>query len=126
MATSDRITIELRERLMRFINRRERAYKEIRKKGLPVTEYKRKLEAMTALRTQLQASESWSLRSTIMWICAMRQDILILLPYEFHDDPAQLTYRKKITDLLKWCEDQLPVQQIKLFNQTPNNYETSH
>jgi len=115
MPAADIIRNELRDRLMRFINRRERAYKEIRKKNLPVADYKKKLDAMERLRVQLVASTGWSLRSHIMWICAMRADIVTLLPYEFHDDPKQVTYRKHISDMISWCDDQLETEQQKLF-----------
>lgn len=115
MATNEhKITQELRDRIMRFINRREKAYESIRKKGYPVPEYDAKKKAIRALRNQLEASSSWSLRSHILWICAMRHLITRLLPYEFHDDCKQVQYRKHIIDLLNYCEFQLHLK--PLFN----------
>lgn len=101
---------------MRFINRRERAYKEIRKRGYPVPEYERKKNAITALRAQLEASATWSLNSHVLWICAMRPQLATLLPFEFHDDPKQVAYRKVIIQLLNYCDD--------LMNTTSNNLFT--
>lgn len=107
MNADNQIRNQIRERLMRFINRRERAYKEMIRQGKPVPEYQRKVQAITALRAQLQASAQWSLHSHVLWICAMREQVAALLPFEFHDDPRQIAYRKAIIDLLRYCDDQL-------------------
>ncbi len=101
------VSRHLRETLMRFINRRERAYKETLKLKRPVPEYAQKVQAITRLRTQLSASRDWTLMQNIKWIVAMRSDITLLLPFEFHKDEKQRTYRKHITELLNYCEDSI-------------------
>lgn len=101
------VRLELRTRLMRFLNRRERAYKEILKKGFKIPDYAEKTEAIQAIRVQLAASTDWTLRSHYLWICAMQEKICKLLPFEFHDDHKQITYRKHILELLAFCDDQV-------------------
>jgi len=96
---------ELRTRLMRFLNRRERAYKIIQKKGFAVPDYSSKVKAIKAIRIQLMASDGWTMKSHCLWICAMSKQIKSLLPFEFHDDPAQQTYRKHMLQLLAFCDD---------------------
>lgn len=98
---------ELRARLMRFLNRREKAYKEIIKRGFRVPGYSHKAAAINAIRVQLRASETWTLRSHCLWISAMRDQLVSLLPFEFHDDPKQVAYRKHMIDLLCFCDDQV-------------------
>lgn len=117
MASTDSIKDHLRGRLQHFINRREHAYAAIVKRNIPVPDYAEKMKAIKDIRIQLEASKDWSLRSHILWVCTMRSEIMLLLPYEFHDDPRQVTYRNKIKDLLAWCSDQLPTTQKKLFTQ---------
>lgn len=115
MKPEDKIIQEIRGRLMRFVNGRERAYREIRKRGLPVPDLHRKENAIAVLRAQLQASASWSLRSHMIWVDRLRSEIKLLLPYEFHDDPRQVVYRKSMMDLLNYCSDNIKRKQTNLF-----------
>ena len=110
----DEIILKLRGKLTHFINRREKAYEAISKRGIIVPDYATKKRAINSLRVQLEASKTWNLRSHVLWICAMRKEIVALLPYEFHDDPAQVTYRNRIRELLTWCDDQVHAK--PLFN----------
>jgi len=96
----------LRKKLAGFINRRQHAYDAMTKRGFAVPDLALKNNSIKTLRKQLEASRDWNLRSHIMWICAMRHLIVTLLPYEFHDDRKQLLYRKRILDLLNYCEEQ--------------------
>lgn len=116
MVSADKLLLRLRDVLARFLNRREHAFKESIARGKEVRQYAEKLQAIAALRVQLQASEHWGLTAHIMWIHAMRAQIMLLLPYQFHRSQAQLKYRKRITALLTWCDDQY---QQNLFNQQP-------
>lgn len=95
----------IRNKLSGFITRRQHAYDAMTKRGYTVPDLARKNKAIAALRDQLEASRDWSLRSHLLWICAMRHLITTLLPYEFHDDAKQVKYRKRIVDLLNYCED---------------------
>lgn len=116
MASSDRILTELRDRLARFINRRERAYKETIAQGNEVPHYAEKMAAIAALRIQLEASTTWELKAHINWIYSMRANIMLLLPSRFHRSQAQIKYRERITALITWCDDQHADQQQKLFS----------
>jgi hypothetical protein len=102
-----KIATHIRTTLMRFINRREFAYKAVIKAGHQVPDYKRKRAAIDKLRIQLAASATWSLTQNIKWIVTMRTDIMLLLPFEFHDDPKQVAYRNHIREVINYCEDSI-------------------
>jgi hypothetical protein len=104
----------IRGKLTHFLNSRERAYQFIAKKGAVVPGYDVKMKAITSIRIQLSASRTWDLNSHLKWIHSMRDQIMALLPYEFHDDPKQRKYRKHMTDLLKYCEDLLDSKQLSI------------
>lgn len=101
-----RLTKEIRERLMRFVNRRERAFREIRRRQ-PSANFRHQLEAIEAIRIQLQASAQWSLASHVRMVVALRYKILLLLPSKDHHIKGELTYRKHMIELVNFCEDQL-------------------
>jgi hypothetical protein len=116
MADNNIIRDIIRSKIKCFINRRKRAYDSIVNAGYAVPDYAHKNRTIEALRIQLQASESWDLKAHLNWIHAMHDDITALLPYEFHDDPKQILYRKHMVDLLRYCEDLLnskPLFQLK-------------
>lgn len=100
------LVMQMRDRLMRFINRREKAYNAITKQGRTIPNLALKKQAIAALRIQLEASQQWGLKAHILWICQMRGPIVALLPYEFHDDPSQIKLRKSIIELLNFCDEQ--------------------
>jgi hypothetical protein len=97
----------IRSKIKCFVNRRERAYKFILHSGHPIPDYHNKARAIDALRIQLNASIRWNLEAHLKWIQAMHDDIVVLLPYEFHDDPKQKKYREHIMHLLDYCRDLL-------------------
>lgn len=97
----------IREKLQAFITRREKAYKFIAEKGSAIPDYDKKIQAINTIRVQLQASRDWDLQAHLKWIHAMRDQIQILLPFEFHDDQKQRQYRERILNLLRYCEDLL-------------------
>lgn len=120
MPNPSSIRSELRNRLTRFINRREHAYKEAIAKGNEVPHYAERMTAISLLRIQLEASATWDLKAHINWIYSMRANIMLLLPSRFHKSQAQIKYRERITALITWCDDQHAEQQQKLFTtQTP-------
>jgi hypothetical protein len=104
----------IRKKLNAFITRREKAYQHMISKGHAVPAYGEKMQAIKSLRVQMNASASWDLRSNLLWIHSMRDQIHVLLPFEFHDDPKQRAYRKRILDLLRYCEDLLISKPISL------------
>lgn len=95
----------IRIKLAGFITRREHAYDAMTKRGRAVPDLAVKMNAIKALRKQLDASRDWDLKAHLLWIGAMRHMITTLLPYEFHEDEKQRRYRKRIVDLLNYCED---------------------
>lgn len=115
-----KIVIEIRTRLMRFVNCRERAYNVMRKKGFPVPDYAGKIVSIIFIRTHLQASENWSLTAHVRMIAGnMRKHIHVLLPFEFHEQERQRSYRKHILDLLQFCDDRMLKSQISLITNKP-------
>lgn len=120
MSGEDKIRNEIRGRLMRFTNCRERAYEYVRKKGHPVPDYTDKVAAILFIRIHLQASASWDLKAHIRLIAkTLRVHIETLLPFEFHDDKRQLSYRRHIEDLMKYCDREMPKIETQLFNLNP-------
>lgn len=115
-----KILNEMRSRLMRFTNCRERAYNAIRKKGYAVPDYSAKIAAILFIRIHLQASESWSLAGHVRMIGdTLRKHITVLLPYEFHEQDRMRSYRKHIIDLLAFCDERMPKTQFTLFTRKP-------
>lgn len=111
-----KIIAEIRSRVMRFCNCRERAYQVMRKKGFAVPDYSAKLAAILFIRIHLQASDQWPLAAHVRLIGeTLRKHITVLLPHEFHEQDRMRSYRKHILDLLRFCDDRLAKQQISLF-----------
>lgn len=111
-----KLLTEIRTRLMRFTNCRERAYDVMRKKGYPVPDYSAKIASILFIRIHLQASESWDLTAHVRMVAeTLRRHITVLLPSEFHEQDRQRSYRKHIIDLLRFCDDRMPRTQITLF-----------
>ena len=112
-----KILSELRTRLMRFCNCRERAYQVMRRKGYPVPGYSAKIAAILFIRIHLQASERWPLAPHVRMVAVtLRRHITELLPFEFHEEDRQRSYRKHIIDLLRFCDERMEKKQISLFN----------
>lgn len=99
MSNDSKLLKEIRTRLMRFINRRERLLREERSRGLAVPDINRKSKAIAVLKAQLQASCRWNLRSHILWISALRDEIRLLLPEKWE-------YRQAIVWVLNFCLQQ--------------------
>lgn len=118
---SERKTLsEMRTRLMRFTQSRERAYNAIRKKGYAVPDYSAKIAAILFIRIHLQASEAWSFAAHVRMIAeTLRKHITVLLPYEFHEQGRMRSYRKHILDLLAFCDERMPKTQFTLFTRKP-------
>jgi hypothetical protein len=115
-----KILSELRTRLMRFCNCRERAYNMMRKKGYAVPDYSAKIASILFIRIHLQASESWPLAPHIRMISeTLRKHIHTILPFEFHEQDRQRSYRKHILDVLRFCDDRMEKKQIRLFTNKP-------
>lgn len=115
-----KILTEIRTRLMRFCNGRERAYNVMRKKGFPVPDYSAKLAAILFIRIHLQASERWPLAAHVRMVAeTLRKHITVLLPHEFHEQDRMGSYRKHILDLLRFCDDRMARKQRSLFNHNP-------
>lgn len=111
-----KILTEMRTRLMRFTNCRERAYKEMRKRGCPVPDYSAKIASILFIRIHLQASEKWDLNAHVRMVGdTLRKHITVLLPYEFHEQDRQRTYRNHILDLLRFCDERMQKRQISFF-----------
>lgn len=107
---------EIRTRLMRFCNCRERAYNVMRKKGYAVPDYSAKIAAILFIRIHLEASEQWPLAAHVRMIAeTLRKHIAVLLPHEFHEQDRQRSYRKHILDVLRFCDDRMAKKQISLF-----------
>lgn len=103
---NNKLRTEIRTRLLRFTNCRERAYNVMRKKGYPIPDFTAKIASILFIRIHLQASESWSLDAHVRMVAAtLRKHIETILPYEFHDEPRVRTYRQRIVDLLKFCDE---------------------
>lgn len=116
-SSEGKVLTELRSRLMRFCNCRERAYEVMRRKGYPVPDYSAKLAAILFIRIHLQASTHWPLAPHLRMVAVtLRKHITVLLPFEFHDEDRQRSYRKHILDLLTYCDEQMQRKQISLFN----------
>lgn len=104
--TNNKLRTEIRTRLLRFTNCRERAYNVMRKKGYPIPDFTAKIASILFIRIHLQASEAWSLDAHVRMVAAtLRKHIETILPYEFHDEPRVRTYRQRIVDLLKFCDE---------------------
>lgn len=111
---------EIRDRLMRFCNCRERAYEVMRKKGYPVPDYSAKIASILFIRIHLQHSENWPLKPHFRLVSeTLRKHINTILPFEFHEQDRQRSYRKHIIDLLRFCDDRMPKSQISLFTNKP-------
>jgi hypothetical protein len=108
----DQVRDIIREKLLSLINRRERAYKSIVEKGSNIPDYDKKVRAINAIRIQLEASRDWDLQSNLRWIHAMREQIHIILPFEFHDDQKQRLYRERLLNLLRYCDDLLDTKPL--------------
>lgn len=107
---------EIRTRLMRFTNCRERAYNVMKKRGHAVPDYSAKIASIIFIRIHLQASESWDLKAHVRMVAeTLRKHIITLLPFEFHEEDRQRSYRKHIIDLLQFCDDRIQKNQITLF-----------
>lgn len=116
--SEDKIKREIRDRLMRFCNCRERAYSVMVKKGYPVPDYSTKLAAILFIRTHLQASEKWSLAGHVRLVGeTLREHISLLLPHEFHEQNRLRNYRRHILDLLRFCDDCLDKKASLAFQQ---------
>lgn len=108
IANSETITLGvIRDKLASLINRRAKAYEASIRKGHIIPHYAEKIRAIKALRAQLMASDGWELQSNLRWIHAMKGDLLLILPAEFHSDEKQKRYRKHMLDLIGFCEDLL-------------------
>lgn len=108
MSAEDKICAEIRTRLLRFTNHRERAYREVRKKGHPVPDYSSKIAAILFIRIHLEACIDWNLHAHVRLVAVtLRRHIQELLPFEFHSHTRQLTYRNHILDLVRFCEQRL-------------------
>src|SRR5687767_5974423 len=110
-----KVTGEIRTRLMRFANCRERAYNVMRKKGYGVPDYSAKIASIIFIRVHLQASEQWNLTGHVRMVSeTLRKHIHVILPFEFHEQDRQRSYRKHIVDLISFCDDQMEKKQIRL------------
>lgn len=121
ISNEGKVLREIRDRLMRFCNCRERAYQVMRRKGYPVPDYSAKLSAILFIRIHLQASEQWPLAAHVRMISqTLRKHINVLLPHEFHDQDRMRSYRKHILDLLRFCDERFNERQITLLTTKPH------
>lgn len=107
----------IRGRITHFVNARQKAYEISVKKGRTIPGYAEKISAILMLKVHLQASEHWDLQANLRWIHQLRQQILVLLPSEFNEDPRQRKYRQHMLDLLSYCE--LLLDSKPMFHRNP-------
>jgi len=93
------------QQLRGFVKQRQHAYKAILQKGHPVPDMKKKREDIQAIEAQLDFIEGKPLATQKICIAAIVPKFKTILPYEYSDNPAQLTMREKITNILTACED---------------------
>lgn len=99
--------MDLVKQLRGFVKQRTHAYKAILKSGKPVPDMKRKREAIESIHAQLDFIEGKPLTTQKLCIAAIAPKFKDILPYEFGDNPAQLTLLRKVTNILTACEDSI-------------------
>lgn len=87
--------------------RRAATFKRLQKSGCNL---KAQSEALTALRTQLNASELWSDEAHRKMVVGLKELIILILPVQFNR--AHMKYCLKVLEMIAQCEE---VQQPTLF-----------
>lgn len=90
-----------------FVKQRQAAYRAIMKAGHPIPLMTMKREAIDGILAQLDFIEGKPEHSQKICIAAIIPKFKMILPYEYADNPATLTIRQKITNILTACEDQV-------------------
>ena len=97
------IVKEIRARLERLCNVRERAYRKALESGFIIPHLAKKNEAIRLIRIQLSASEQWNLRQTINMVNGLGELIETILP---EASSRTVHFRREIVSMVRWCFDQ--------------------